>query len=94
MRSFVDDIIVLNVKFKFGAIEDVIHPVILKNDNEMILVDCGYTGFMPVIENAIKAEKLDCKQLTKILITHHDHDHMGALADFKQKYPSIKNNCK
>jgi glyoxylase-like metal-dependent hydrolase (beta-lactamase superfamily II) len=86
----VKNIIVLNVKFKFGDKEDVIHPVILKDDNEMILVDCGYTGFMPVIEDAIKAENLDCNQLTKILITHHDHDHMGALADFKLKYPNIK----
>lgn len=85
-----EDIIVLNVKFKFGNTEDIIHPVILKDDKEMILVDCGYTGFMPVIEAAIKAENLDCNQLTKIIITHHDHDHMGALKDFKVKYPNIK----
>lgn len=85
-----ENIIVLNIKFKFGDTEDFIHPVILKDDNEMILIDCGYTGFMPAIEDAIKAENLDCNQLTKILITHHDHDHMGALKDFKLKYPNIK----
>ncbi len=85
-----EDIFVLNVKYKFGDIEDVIHPVILRDNNEMILVDCGYTGFMPVIENAMLAENLDCNRLSKIFITHHDHDHMGALADFKQKYPTIK----
>jgi glyoxylase-like metal-dependent hydrolase (beta-lactamase superfamily II) len=82
--------IVLNVKFKFGEIEDLIHPVILLDDNEMILVDCGYTGALSAIEEAIKAENLDCNKLTKILITHHDHDHMGALAEFKAKYPNIK----
>ncbi len=85
-----EKIIVLNIKFKFGETEDVIHPVILKDDNEMILVDCGYTGFLSVLEEAIKEENLDCNQLTKILITHHDHDHMGALAAFKEKYPNIK----
>lgn len=85
-----ENIIVLNIKFKFGDTEDVIHPVILKDDNELILVDCGYTGFLSVIEDAIKAENLDCNQLTKILVTHHDHDHMGTLADFKLKYPNIK----
>jgi glyoxylase-like metal-dependent hydrolase (beta-lactamase superfamily II) len=84
------DIIVLNIKFKFGDIEDIIHPVILKDNDEMMLVDCGYIGFMSIIEDAIKSEGLDCNQLTKILITHHDHDHMGALADFKLKYPNIK----
>lgn len=85
-----ENIIVLNIKFKFGVVEDVIYPVILKDDKEMILVDCGYTGFMPIVEDAMKAEGLDCNQLTKIIITHHDHDHMGALADFKLKYPNIK----
>lgn len=85
-----ENIIALNIKFKFDVVEDVIHPVILKDDKEMILIDCGFTGFMPVIEEAMKAEGLDCNQLTKIIITHHDHDHMGSLADFKLKYPNIK----
>ncbi len=88
--DFVENIIVLNIKYKFGDIEGIIHPIVLKDSNEMILVDCGYAGFMPIIEDAIKSQNLDCKKLTKILITHHDHDHMGALADFKQKYPNIK----
>lgn len=85
-----ENIIVLNIKFKIGETENLIHPVILKDDNEMILVDCGYTGSLSAIEGAIKAENLDCNKLTRILITHHDHDHMGALADFKSKYPNIK----
>lgn len=85
-----EKIIILDIKYKFGDKEEIIHPVILKDDNEMILVDCGYSGFMPIIEDAMKAESLDCNQLTKILITHHDYDHMGSLADFKLKYPNIK----
>lgn len=84
------NIVTLNIRFRFGDIEDSIYPVILQDDKEMILVDCGYTGFMPMIEEAMVAENLDCNQLTKIIITHHDHDHMGALADFKRKYPQIE----
>ncbi len=80
----------VNINFKFGDSEDVIYPVILKDNKEMVLVDCGYTGFMPVIEEAMKEKGLDCNQLTKIFVTHHDHDHMGTLADFKSKYPNIK----
>lgn len=85
-----ENIIVLNIKYKFGDVEGVIHPVVLKDKNEMILVDCGYIGFMPIIEDVFKLENLDCSELTKILITHNDHDHMGALADFKEKYPNIE----
>jgi glyoxylase-like metal-dependent hydrolase (beta-lactamase superfamily II) len=85
-----ENIIVLNVNYKFGDMEGTIHPVVLRDKNEMILVDCGYTGFMSIIEDAMRTENLDCNKLTKIVITHHDHDHMGALADFKHKYPDVK----
>lgn len=88
--GFMENIIVLNINYKFGDIEGIIHPVVLRDNNEMILVDCGYIGFMSIIEDAMRTKNLDCNQLTKIIITHHDHDHMGALADFKQKYPNIK----
>lgn len=85
-----DEVIVLNIYFEFQGIKDVIHPVILKDENEMILVDCGYTGSQVKIEEAINAQGLECKQLTKIIITHQDHDHMGALAYFKRKYPALQ----
>ncbi|ROR22112.1 glyoxylase-like metal-dependent hydrolase (beta-lactamase superfamily II) [Mobilisporobacter senegalensis] len=84
------DIIVLNIKFNFNGGEDVIHPVVLKDDKNMVLVDCGYTGFLPMIENAMKEENLDCNQLTHVIITHHDHDHMGALSELKKTYPNVK----
>lgn len=84
------EIIVLRLQYKYGDMEEFIHPVIIRDDNEMVLVDCGYVGFMPVVEEAMKEKGLDCSRLTKILITHQDHDHMGALAAFKEKYSHIK----
>jgi glyoxylase-like metal-dependent hydrolase (beta-lactamase superfamily II) len=85
-----EEIIVLNIKYIFGNTEEMIHPVILLNDSEMVLVDCGYRGFLPNIEEAMRAKNLDFSKLNKILITHHDYDHMGALAAFKLKYPAIE----
>ena len=81
---------ILNIDFEFNGIKDAIHPVVLKDSKYMILIDCGYSGFMPVIEKEIEAEGLHCSDLTHIIITHHDHDHMGSLADFKRKYKNIK----
>ena len=83
-------IIILNVKFRFGEVEDEIHPVLLVDDKNMILVDCGYTGFLPAIEKAMEENGLYCGDLTHVLITHQDHDHMGALSDLKLKYPHIQ----
>ena len=83
-------IIVLDIKFKFDKSEDVIHPVVLIDDKNMVLIDCGFTGFLPAIEQAMEENNLSCEDLTHVLITHQDHDHMGALSDLKKKYPHIQ----
>jgi hypothetical protein len=44
----------MDVPFRFGEVQDVIHPAVLLDDREMILVDCGYTGFMPQVERAME----------------------------------------
>lgn len=83
-------IIVLDIKFKFGNVVDVIHPVVLTDDKNMILIDCGYTGFFPALKQAMEENNLSCKDLTHVLITHQDHDHMGALSELKREYPYIQ----
>lgn len=45
-----------------------------------MLADCGYAGFLPFIEDAMQASGLSPEALTGVIVTHHDHDHMGALA--------------
>lgn len=85
-----NELIILDIAFKFGDTEDVIHPVVLKDDKNLVLIDCGYTGFLPNIEMAMAEKNLSCDKLTHVVITHQDHDHMGALCDLKQKYPNIK----
>lgn len=84
-----EKIITLNIKFNFQNTEDYIYPVVLRDDKETILVDCGYIGFLTMIENAFSDEGLEMKDLTKIIITHHDHDHMGSLRAIKEKYPHV-----
>ncbi|MDF2951499.1 MAG: beta-lactamase domain protein [Anaerocolumna sp.] len=80
----------LNLKFNYNNTEQVIHPVILKDSDSMVLVDCGYPEFLPLIEEAMNKEGLDCNNLTHVVITHQDYDHMGSLSKLKSKYPNIK----
>ncbi|WP_099192301.1 MBL fold metallo-hydrolase [Tepidibacter mesophilus] len=80
----------LEIKFDFNGDTNVIFPVILSDQNEVVLIDCGYPGFLPLIKTAAKSNKIDISKLTKIIITHHDFDHMGALAELKREYPYIK----
>ncbi|WP_097027479.1 MBL fold metallo-hydrolase [Clostridium peptidivorans] len=85
-----DNIVVLNVDFNFGYGESTIYPVILQDENEMILVDCGYADFLLMIEEAACKKHVDFSKLTKVIVTHHDYDHMGSLAAIKQKYPHVQ----
>ncbi|WP_373689079.1 MBL fold metallo-hydrolase [Clostridium sp. YIM B02551] len=42
------------------------------------------------MEETALAKNINIKKLSKIIITHHDYDHMGALAEFKRKYPKLE----
>lgn len=85
-----DQILALEIAFRFGEAEGVIYPVVLMDGQDTILVDCGYVGFLPKLEAALQGKGIEAGALTKVLITHHDHDHMGALYDLKGKYPQIE----
>ena len=83
-------IIMLDINFEYQNETRTIHPVLLLSDNDVVLVDCGYPGFLPLLEDEMKSKGINPHSLTKVLITHHDDDHMGALFEIKQKYPNIK----
>lgn len=77
----------LNIKLIKDGAEQVVNPTIIYNDDEMILVDCGYPGTIDQFESEAKRLNIDMNRLNKILITHHDWDHIGSLRDFKVRYP-------
>lgn len=81
---------VLDLNFEFNGNKDAIYPVLLTDHKEMVLIDCGYPNFLALIEECAIKNNIDISNLTKIIITHHDFDHMGALGEFKRKYPHIK----
>jgi glyoxylase-like metal-dependent hydrolase (beta-lactamase superfamily II) len=80
---------VLEVEFESNGIKNAIYPVILSDEKDMILIDCGYPNFLPLIEESAIKNGINLNKLTKLIITHHDFDHMGSAADFKRKYPNL-----
>lgn len=87
------NIFALPMIFQLGEMNLPFCPTILKDSKDLILVDCGYPNFMLTIENEMNKIGLSLNQLTKIVITHHDHDHMGALREIKDQYPTIEILC-
>lgn len=81
---------ILEIEFSFNREKNVLYPVVLQTDQQLVLVDCGYAGFLPLLEKAFLKHQLALDQLTGIIITHHDIDHMGALAELKKNVPSLQ----
>lgn len=81
---------ILKISFRSAGVENVIYPVIISDGNELILIDCGYPACLPILRQAATDNGIDLSQLTKVIITHHDFDHMGALAELKRTYPNSK----
>ncbi|GAA4460144.1 MBL fold metallo-hydrolase [Nibrella saemangeumensis] len=83
------DVLVLDVTFTHNDYEDTLHPVILRGYGETLLVDCGYAGFGPLIEEAASKHGLSLADLTGIIISHHDIDHVGGLHEIKEQFPAV-----
>lgn len=61
----------------------------IKTDTELILVDAGYPDMMAEIELKLSEKGCNVADVTQIWITHHDHDHVGSLAELKEKNQGI-----
>ncbi len=84
------NIIILELEFEYENIKHIIKPVLLRDKNNIILVDCGYEETITILlkkleELGIKGEEIDI-----LYLTHQDDDHMGAAFELKRRYPNIK----
>lgn len=82
------EVIVLNIPFSDK--DSIINPVLLHDDKNLILVDCGSIYHYKYIKNEIEKHGFTLDQLTGIILTHHDFDHLGDTAVLKTMYPHIK----
>lgn len=83
-------IISFPLTMSFANIENTVYPTLLLDKENIILVDCGFIGSLPILENQLKRYGVSIDQITGLVLTHHDHDHMGAAAAIKRRNPAIK----
>lgn len=80
----------LKLEYDNGGRIFTVYPTLIFDENEMVMIDCGYPGHLPKIQELALNQGIDLSRLTKIIVTHNDIDHMGALAAFKRAYPPIE----
>ena len=83
------EIIILEFDYPHNNETDRIHPVVIRDKDHVVLVDCGPMHTLDILEKLLLKNNVDPTDITHILITHHDQDHIGSLFDFKEKYPSV-----
>ena len=81
---------VLPLKFENNGMVMRVCPALIESGKDLILVDCGNPGLLHLLEESIQNAGYLPETLTKVMITHHDHDHFGSLAALKRKYPHVK----
>lgn len=82
-------VIPLPISFPWEGGQQTLFPTLLLDGSDAVLIDCGYPGFLPRLEEALRAVGVSPADLTAVVITHHDDDHMGALAQLKRTYPQV-----
>jgi glyoxylase-like metal-dependent hydrolase (beta-lactamase superfamily II) len=80
----------LDIQFEFNGQQQTIWPVIIHDESDVILVDCGYPDFLHFLEEAAKRNNIRFDTITKLILTHHDMDHIGSAASLIRKYPHIE----
>ncbi|WP_178025461.1 MBL fold metallo-hydrolase [uncultured Paenibacillus sp.] len=58
-----------------------VHAALIRDQEHLILVDTGVPGQLDVIREALEQAGLSLEQLTHVIITHQDRDHIGSLPE-------------
>lgn len=79
-----DKILRLTITAQFGDMVNTVYPTLLWDENNIVLVDTGYMGSLTLLENELAQYSLTVNDLTGLVLTHHDHDHVGNAAALKR----------
>ncbi len=64
-----------------------LYPALLWDKNDRVLVDAGLPGMARQFRDAIEKAGVPFEKITRIIITHHDLDHIGSLGEIQKALP-------
>jgi glyoxylase-like metal-dependent hydrolase (beta-lactamase superfamily II) len=75
-----DGVEMLEMSMTVNGTENVVCPVLIKENDDIMLVDTGYPGQLQQLHEAIEKAGMHFQKINRIIITHHDLDHIGCLS--------------
>jgi glyoxylase-like metal-dependent hydrolase (beta-lactamase superfamily II) len=72
-----------------------VFPVLFRNagSGRLALVDSGWPGQFPLIEEAVRHEDFCLEDIETIILTHQDCDHLACVPEFRDRLPTLKVAC-
>jgi glyoxylase-like metal-dependent hydrolase (beta-lactamase superfamily II) len=73
-----------------GGFKAFFNAAAVRYDGGLVLVDVGFPGFLPILEETMASAGLKLADVKKIVVTHCDGDHAGGLKAVVDRYPGIE----
>jgi len=67
-----------------------IYPTLAWDEHSLVLIDAGFPGQTEALISAIAAEGFRAEDITHIILTHQDIDHVGCLPDLLRLAPAAR----
>ncbi|PEJ59007.1 MBL fold metallo-hydrolase [Bacillus sp. AFS002410] len=80
-----NNIQMLNITMNTNGMINTIHPTLIWNEEDVVLIDTGYPGQLNEFRNCFEQVGVPFEKLNKILITHQDIDHIGSLSSIVEE---------
>ncbi|MCY8231745.1 MBL fold metallo-hydrolase [Priestia endophytica] len=91
MNKTIVEPMTLNIKVPaFPGGQWPLNPTLITSENVVVLVDVGMPGSDKLIVTELEKRGLSLDQLTTIILTHQDIDHVGSLAKLLEANPNIE----
>lgn len=71
----------LELTMEFMGNKRTIHPALVWDEDNAVLIDTGVPGQLKEFEKSFKAAGISFSSLNKIILTHQDIDHIGSLPE-------------
>lgn len=84
---------ILKIEKTIGNEDVVIFPVLIQFEDRNYLIDCGYEETVDELVSELNASGLALSELTGVIISHDDHDHLGGLSALKNRNKALKIYC-